>query len=138
MGTRDRVRRYTLRGMGRARRPGGVPRRAGCRATRHSLEPLMMLLTILALLAQLTSTPGTVVDATNDRPLAGVVVQIVGSAAAPVATDSAGRFAVDLTSPARLRFTRVGYAATEVAVTPGRAVAMRMTPSPQALERVTV
>jgi iron complex outermembrane recepter protein len=97
-----------------------------------------MLTVIHALVAALTITPGVVRDAATDRPLAGVVVQIIGSTFSLPMTDSAGRFSVDLETPARLRFTRIGYAATEVVASPGVEIVVRLTPSPQALERVTV
>lgn len=99
---------------------------------------MTMLTTILAFFGALTITTGTVRDASTDLPLAGVVVQAVGDAGAPVVTDGAGRFTLDLPAPVRLRFTRIGYAATEVAVTPGASVVVMLTPAPQALEGVTV
>src|SRR5688500_3434908 len=58
---------------------------------------------VLAVLALLTITTGTVRDAATGLPLAGVVVQVMGEpAAAPVVTDSAGRFSLDLTTRTRL------------------------------------
>ena len=99
---------------------------------------MTMLTSILAFLGALTLTTGTVRDATTDIPLAGVVVQIVGDAGAPVVTDSAGRFTLDLAAPVRLRFTRIGYAAAEIAATPGATPAVALRPAPQALEGVTV
>jgi iron complex outermembrane receptor protein len=97
-----------------------------------------MLTSFAALLGALTLTTGTVRDAATDRPLAGVLVQAVGSAGAPAVTDSAGRFSIDLAAPTRLRLTRVGYAAAEVAAVPGLALVVALTPAPQALEGVTV
>jgi iron complex outermembrane recepter protein len=99
---------------------------------------MTLLTTLLAFLVALTPTTGIVRDATTDIPLAGVVVQIVGDAGAPVVTDSAGRFTIDLSEPVRLRFTRLGYAAAEVAATPGATVVVALRPAPQALEGVTV
>ena len=97
-----------------------------------------MSMILLAFLGSFTLTSGTVRDAATDLPLAGVVVQVVGDAGAPVVTDSAGRFTLDLAGPARLRFTRIGFAATEIPVAPGATILVTMKSAPQALEAVTV
>ena len=97
-----------------------------------------MLTTLLGALAALTLTSGTVRDAATGRPLPAVVVSIVGEATAPVLTDSVGRFTIELAAPARLRFTRIGYAGAEIVANPGADLNVALTPAPQALERVTV
>ena len=99
---------------------------------------MTMLTAILLLLGALTPTTGTVRDERTGAPLSGAVVHIVADARAPVITDSAGRFAIDIDAPVRIRIARIGYADTEVAVAPGMDVVVFLAPRPQSLEGVTV
>ena len=99
---------------------------------------MTMLNPVLALLTALTLTTGTVRDARTGAPLPGATVHVIGDAATIAVTDSAGRFSIDLTSPARLRVSRIGFAPTEIAVAPGMDVVVFLTAQPQALEGVTV
>src|SRR5687768_897132 len=86
------------------------------------------MMILLAVLAALVPTIGIVRDSSTGRPIPGVVVQPVGTASAPTVTDSAGRFTLDLASPTRLRLTRVGYAAAEVAANPGDSIVITLIP----------
>src|SRR5688500_10009353 len=101
--------------MVRARRPHRAPVGARGRVGRErgwSLT-MTMLTAILLLLGTLTPTTGTVRDERTGAPLSGAVVHVIGDARAPVITDSAGRFVIDIDAPVRIRIARIGYADTE-------------------------
>lgn len=90
----------------------------------------------LFLLLALVPVRGTVRDAVTRAPLAGVVVQVAGRTAG-TATDADGRFSLEAHVPARLRFTRVGYVALELAVTDS-VLDVFLVPAVRSLEGVTV
>ncbi len=98
----------------------------------------MPLLSLVALFGLFTITPGVVRDASTGVPLSGVVVYAPSYAGIRAISDDSGRFELDLDAPVRLRLTRVGYAAMEIAAIPGVPLIVALTPAPQALEGVTV
>ncbi len=60
------------------------------------------------IVAQQQSVRGTVVDE-NGEPLIGVTVQIIGQAAGGTITDIDGKFSLNVSKGAKLRFSYVGY-----------------------------
>lgn len=65
--------------------------------------------------AQTSSITGTVTDAQSGSPVAGVTVQVVGSATRAV-TDPAGRYSIQAPATGTLAFTHAGHQALEVNV----------------------
>lgn len=99
--------------------------------------PLLFLSIISAVLQQQPSRiVGAIHDSSTSAPVASAVVLDVSSRRQAL-SDSGGRFTLDVELPARLRVTRIGYATREVVVT-SRSVDVVLSPSPRALERVTV
>ncbi len=100
----------------------------------------MMLIVsgLLAFIAGTIPTSGIVRDASTGAPLAGVVVRAVNLPGLGAMTGTDGRFTIDLTDRARLRFARVGYAGAEIEATPGDTLSVALIPAPQALEATTI
>lgn len=96
----------------------------------------MLLLNALLWFA-LQSVTGQVRDAVSSAPVEGVAVQVVGTPAGAM-TDAAGKYRVEASAGARLRFTRLGYAPLELTVRAEPVVDVALVPSARALEGVTV
>jgi iron complex outermembrane receptor protein len=88
------------------------------------------------LLAVLT-VRGEVRDAVTGEPIPGVVVASAAARGGTI-TDDAGRFALELSAPARVRFARVGYHTLEYDVAGDTTLVVRLEPAAPSLERVTV
>jgi iron complex outermembrane receptor protein len=95
-----------------------------------------MLAAVLLLVLNIT-IDGRVRDAVTGDPMAGVWVQVIGTMNG-TATTASGSFRVEAESPARLRFTRPGYVATELMVRADSTVDIRLVPAARSLEGVTV
>jgi len=100
------------------------------------IAPLLFLSFISAALQQQPRIAGTIRDSSTHAPVASVVVMDVASRRQGL-SDSAGRFTLDVAPPARLRFTRLGYATKEVFIS-SASIEVSLAPSVRALERVTV
>lgn len=92
---------------------------------------------LLALLLALITVRGEVRDAVTGEPLSGVVVASA-SAQGGIVTDDAGRFALELSGPARVRFARLGYQTLELVVARDTTLIVNLEPAAPSLERVTV
>jgi iron complex outermembrane receptor protein len=91
----------------------------------------------LALLA-LPDVGGEVRSAVSDQPISGVAVVAVGGSDT-VRTDMSGRFRLQISGTVRLRFTRPGFAALELLVTPAdTALHVFMSPTARTLEASTI
>jgi iron complex outermembrane receptor protein len=91
----------------------------------------------LALLA-LPDVGGEVRSAVSDQPISGVAVVAVGGSDT-VRTDMTGRFRLQISGTVRLRFTRPGFAALELLVTPAdTALHVFMSPTARTLEASTI
>ena len=90
---------------------------------------------LLALLLALT-VRGEVRDAVTGDPVPGVVI----ASAAPGGTvsDDAGRFTLEISHAARVRFTRVGYQTVEHFIERDTTIVIHLEPAAPSLERVTV
>jgi len=81
---------------------------------------------------------GDVRNAVSDRPVAGVIVTVVGGSDT-ARTDNNGRFRLNTQGTARLRFVRDGFAARELFVGAGdTTVIVRLTPTARTLEASTI
>jgi len=81
---------------------------------------------------------GDVRNAISDQPIAGVTVTAVGGSDT-TRTDALGRFRLNTSGTARLRFVRVGFAPVEVLASPGdTALHIVLTPTPRTLESATI
>lgn len=114
-----------------------MTKRSACRAGRHVAHPrhpiLFLPVTLfitfglfsLSSLAQEPAAPvisGTVVDSTNNQPLAGVSVVIKGTNQG-TSTDARGHFNLDISAnQARLEISFVGYRSKEVLARKGQPV----------------
>jgi len=92
---------------------------------------------ILALLLVALTVRGEVRDAVTGEPVAGVVVASPAARGGTV-TDDAGRFTLELSSPARVRFARAGYQAVEYFIARDTSLIVSLDPAAPSLERVTV
>jgi iron complex outermembrane recepter protein len=92
---------------------------------------------LLALLLALFTVRGEVRDALTGEPVSGVVVASAAARGGTV-TDDAGRFALALSRPARVRFARVGYQTVEHVIASDTTLIVRLEPAAPSLERVTV
>jgi iron complex outermembrane receptor protein len=80
---------------------------------------------------------GEVRDAVTGEPLPGVVVASAAARGGTL-TDDGGRFEIELASPARVRFARVGYQTIEHDIARDTSLIVHLEPSAPSLERVTV
>ena len=80
---------------------------------------------------------GEVRDAATRRPLSGVSVSVLGTSTV-VVTDTTGRFRIEVADGGRVRVTRAGYAPIEMPARADTALRLFLTPSTQALEKVTI
>ena len=90
-------------------------RRLACRRMCVRLIGRTRRMTILALFTAFlaaTGVSGVVRDARTHTPLAGVRVEAL-STHDTTTTDAAGRFALPVSPPVRLRFSRGGYTTTD-------------------------
>jgi iron complex outermembrane recepter protein len=92
---------------------------------------------ILAVLLALLTVRGEVRDAVTGEPIPGVVVASTAARGGTI-TDDAGRFVLELSSPARVRFARVGYQTVELAIARDTSLVVQLDPAAPSLERVTV
>ena len=92
---------------------------------------------LIAVVLSLLTVRGEVRDAVTGEPLPGVTVAAIGARGGSV-TDAAGRFTLELDSPARVRFARVGYRAAEYEVSRDTSLVVQLEPTAPSLERVTV
>ncbi|HUQ79781.1 MAG TPA: TonB-dependent receptor [Gemmatimonadaceae bacterium] len=77
---------------------------------------------------------GDVRNAISDQPVAGVIVTTVGGRDT-TRTDATGRFRLDVSGAARLRFTRDGFRPVELVASAGdTTIRVRLTPTPRTLE----
>ncbi|HVZ77590.1 MAG TPA: TonB-dependent receptor [Gemmatimonadaceae bacterium] len=98
---------------------------------------LMAALLLGAAAPQPAPVSGIVRDASSRAPIAGVRVEDVATHAS-ARTDASGRFSLAASLPARLRFSRDGYAEAFRDVTAPGALDVALEPQARALERVTV
>lgn len=96
----------------------------------------ILVVPLLSALIQQPKASGRVVDSTTRSAIASVLVLDIASRRQTV-TDSTGRFRLDASPPARLRFSRPGYAPRELTLVTSDEVVSLM-PSPRSLEGVTV
>ncbi|HVA57105.1 MAG TPA: TonB-dependent receptor [Gemmatimonadaceae bacterium] len=97
-------------------------------------------MTILALFTAFlaaTGVSGVVRDARTHTPLAGVRVEAL-STHDTTTTDAAGRFALPVSPPVRLRFSRGGYTTTDRDAVADSGLVVQLVPTVQSLERVTI
>jgi iron complex outermembrane receptor protein len=88
-----------------------------------------MALSPAALAAQATTVRGTVIDRQTGSPIAGASVVVSGTTTGTL-TNDAGVFALSSSRPvSRLTVSRVGYVATEVSVSGGEPLTIRLAPS---------
>ena len=97
---------------------------------------LILPLTAAVALAQQTVT-GTLTDAETGEPLIGANVLVVGTDVGTV-TDFDGGYAIEVTPPARLQFSYVGYNPVTVDVADGQTRIDRTLGSGQLLDEVVV
>ena len=91
---------------------------------------------LAALLQQQPQLTGEITDSATHAGVPSVVVLDVASRRQAV-SDNAGRFHLEAALPARLRFSRVGYATREIVVATTDVV-LQLAPSPRTLEGMTV
>ncbi len=94
-------------------------------------------MSLLHLFLVLTAATGTVRDASTQQPVAGALVQVVGTQRATL-TDSIGRFEIDAVLGDRVRFSRAGFALRELQLNSLDGILIHLTPSVRSLEGVTV
>ena len=117
----------------------GVRRGIGSCA-RFTLVLLVMALSVPADAgaAQVQSAiTGTVRDAATNQPLEGVAVRVMGTNAGAF-TNDAGRYLLQAPSNGRLQFSRIGYAAVEVAIDGRSVIDVLMSVSATQLNEVVV
>ncbi|HEY2856506.1 MAG TPA: TonB-dependent receptor [Gemmatimonadaceae bacterium] len=100
------------------------------------IASLLVVPILSAILQQQPELSGQIADSTTHAAVPSVVVLDIATRRRAL-SDSAGRFHLNVTLPARLRFSRVGYASREIAVTTTN-VAVQLAPSPRTLEEMTV
>ena len=100
------------------------------------IASLLVVPILSAILQQQPELSGQIADSTTHVAVPSVVVLDIATRRKAL-SDSAGRFHLNVTLPARLRFSRVGYASREIAVTTTN-VAVQLAPSPRTLEGMTV
>ena len=88
------------------------------------------------IVAQQQSVRGTVVDE-NGEPLIGVTVQIIGQAAGGTITDIDGKFSLNVSKGAKLRFSYVGYSDQTVTAEGGE-LNIKLLPDNKSLQEVVV
>ena len=88
------------------------------------------------IVAQQQSVRGTVVDE-NGEPLIGVTVQIIGQAAGGAITDIDGKFSLNVSKGAKLRFSYVGYSDQTVTAEGGE-LNIKLLPDNKSLQEVVV
>ncbi|MCB9081196.1 MAG: carboxypeptidase-like regulatory domain-containing protein, partial [Lewinellaceae bacterium] len=76
---------------------------------------LVFLLPAGTVWAQTRTVSGTVTDATDNSPMIGVTVQVVGTTDGTI-TDLDGRYQIQLPRGQTLRFSFTGYATQEVTI----------------------
>ena len=92
---------------------------------------------LLALLLALLTVRGEVRDAVTGEPVSGVVIASAAAQGGAV-TDEAGRFTLELSGPARVRFARAGYQTVEHVIASDTTLIIQLEPAAPSLERVTV
>jgi iron complex outermembrane receptor protein len=92
---------------------------------------------VLALLLVVLTVRGEVRDAVTGEPLPGVVVAAAAARGGTV-TDDAGRFTLELSAPARVRFARTGYQTVEYDISRDTSLVVQLEPAAPSLERVTI
>jgi len=100
------------------------------------IASLLVVPILSAILQQQPELSGQIADSTTHVAVPSVVVLDIATRRKAL-SDSAGRFHLNVALPARLRFSRVGYASREIAVTTTN-VAVQLAPSPRTLEGMTV
>lgn len=83
---------------------------------RYSITALLVMLCFAGLRAQTVTVTGTVTDGETGQPLVGVNVAVMGTINGTI-SDQQGKFSLQLSLPAKLRFTYIGYTAQVVDVT---------------------
>src|SRR5690606_1270100 len=92
---------------------------------------------LLSLHAQQRTVTGRVTDASDGTPLPGVFVVVKGTARG-TATDTDGRYSLDVTSSDVLVFSFIGYEAQEITVGERTSIDLSMSVSIQSLQEVVV
>jgi iron complex outermembrane receptor protein len=92
---------------------------------------------LLAIILALLTVRGEVRDAVSGEPIPGVVVASAAAHGGTI-TDDSGRFTLELTTAARVRFARAGYQTAERFVGADTVLLIRLEPAAPSLERVTV
>jgi iron complex outermembrane recepter protein len=92
---------------------------------------------VLALLLAVVTVRGEVRDAVTGEPLPGVVVASAAARGGTV-TDDAGRFTLELSGAARVRFARAGYQTVEYDISRDTSLVVQLEPAAPSLERVTI
>jgi iron complex outermembrane receptor protein len=92
---------------------------------------------VLALLLAVLTVRGEVRDAVTGEPLSGVVVASAAARGGTV-TDDAGRFTLELSAAARVRFARTGYQTVEYDISRDTSLVVQLEPAAPSLERVTI
>ena len=80
---------------------------------------------------------GVVVSLTDNEPMIGVSVQIVGTTTGTI-TDFDGRFTLDVNSGSALKFSYVGFITQEVKITNQKSLTIKLKEDTEALEEVVV
>lgn len=87
--------------------------------------------------AQQKTVTGTVISTTDDQPLAGVTVTVVGKNQSTQA-ESDGQFSIESSTGDVLRFSYLGYISQDVTLGNQNTVTVRLEPSSEALGEVVV